>query len=94
MSADLAKIRNWNREQQAQRIAELEAALAQRSKQIGVACLKHDLVHSLVCGICFSELTKQRDELLKVVEVARESCHVNFSGGFVAIRDALKELEK
>lgn len=39
-------------------------------------------------------LLDEREKLLKVVEVARESCHVNFSGGFVAIRDALKELEK
>ena len=39
-------------------------------------------------------LLDEREKLLKVVDAAKESCHVNFSGGFVAIRDALKELEK
>jgi hypothetical protein len=43
----------------------LVEALKERLKQIGVACLKHDLIHSLVCGVCHSELKGQRDELVE-----------------------------
>lgn len=41
--------------QQGARIKELEAELQQRAGQIGVACLKHDLTHSLACGHCLAE---------------------------------------
>lgn len=34
---------------------DLYRELQVRSKQLGVACLKHDLVHSLACGACFRE---------------------------------------
>ncbi len=39
-------------------------------------------------------LLTEREKLMKVVDAARVSCSVNFSGGYVAIRDALKELDK
>lgn len=38
-------------------------------------------------------LLTEREKLLKVVEAARASCSMNFSGGYVAIRAALKELD-
>ena len=37
---------------------ELREALAARRKQMGVACMKHDLTHSLACGHCYAELTQ------------------------------------
>lgn len=45
------------------RVKELTEALNQRSKQIGVACDKHDLIHSLVCGVCHSALQVKCDGL-------------------------------
>jgi hypothetical protein len=58
-----------------QRVADLEDSLSVRSKQIGVACLKHDLIHSLKCGRCYSELEeqlatveKERDDLLSTLK--------------------------
>lgn len=36
-------------------------------------------------------LLDERENLLKIAEAAQASCKVNFSGGFVDIRDALKE---
>ncbi len=36
-------------------IALLETELQRRAGQIGVACLKHDLTHSLACGHCLDE---------------------------------------
>jgi hypothetical protein len=39
----------------------LRKALEARNKQLGVACLKHDLTHSLACGHCFAELRKDAD---------------------------------
>lgn len=38
-------------------------------------------------------LLTEREKLLKVVEAARASCSMNFSGGFAAIRSELKELD-
>jgi len=34
----------------------LREELKKRAKQIGVACMKHDLTHSLACGHCHAEL--------------------------------------
>ena len=36
-------------------LADCRKALEVRNKQLGVACMKHDLVHSLACGICLTE---------------------------------------
>lgn len=36
-------------------LADYRKALEVRNKQLGVACMKHDLVHSLACGICLTE---------------------------------------
>ena len=48
------------------RIAELEAELQKRAKQIGVACMTHDLTHSLACGRCLTEAERK-------LAVAREA---------------------
>ena len=45
-------------------IDELKDELKKRSKQIGVACLRHDLTHSLACGRC-SELRDKEVQDLK-----------------------------
>jgi hypothetical protein len=44
-------------------LAAAQEALAARNKQLGVACMKHDLTHSLACGHCFAA----RDESLRYV---------------------------
>ena len=44
-------------------VGRLTAALQVRSKQIGVACLKHDLTHSLACGHCAAESRAEVAEL-------------------------------
>ena len=53
------------------RIAELEAELQKRAKQIGVACMTHDLTHSLACGRCLTEaernLAVAREALKEVI---------------------------
>ena len=45
----------------------LQDALKVRSKQIGVACMKHDLTHRLACGHCYKQL---QDALEQVCEAA------------------------
>jgi hypothetical protein len=37
---------------------ELAEALRVRTKQLGVACMTHDLTHALACGHCFRELAE------------------------------------
>jgi UTP:GlnB (protein PII) uridylyltransferase len=37
------------------RLVEAQASLKERSTQVGVACSKHDLTHSLVCGHCHED---------------------------------------
>lgn len=39
----------------AERAEKAEAALRKQTKQIGVACEKHDLIHALACGYCLRE---------------------------------------
>lgn len=48
-------------------LARVSSALAQRSKQIGIACMKHDLIHALECGLCFRYAISQRDELAEAL---------------------------
>lgn len=43
----------------------LTSELRQRAEQIGVACHKHDLTHSLACGQCMNEL-RAENEVLKI----------------------------
>jgi hypothetical protein len=51
---------------QRQRAEKAEAALRVQTNQIGVACLKHDLIHQLTCGICHreaeAELSRYREK--------------------------------
>jgi len=51
-------------------IEKLKEALRIRSKQIGVACLKHDLTHSLKCGHCYKDLEQQNKRLREALEGA------------------------
>lgn len=48
-------------------IERLKQELKQRANQIGVACLKHDLTHSLACGRCLEDakglIKEMRDAL-------------------------------
>ena len=48
-------------------VARLTAELNARAKQIGVACMKHDLIHALACGYCLREAERQRDELAEAL---------------------------
>jgi len=50
----------------------LKASLAERTQQIGVACSRHDLTHSLACGRCHKELLAERDALRAEMDDARE----------------------
>ena len=34
-----------------------------RAKQIGVACLKHDLTHSLECGRCYRDMKEALENI-------------------------------
>ena len=52
------------------RIAELEAELQKRAKQIGVACMTHDLIHSLACGRCLTEAERKLDVARKAMTKA------------------------
>lgn len=42
---------------------ERDEALAARTKQIGVACMTHDLTHALACGHCYAEALETLREL-------------------------------
>lgn len=44
--------------------ATLREELRKRAKQIGVACMKHDLTHSLACGHCHEELRELVREVI------------------------------
>lgn len=45
-------------------LADYRKALEVRNKQLGVACMKHDLVHSLACGICLTETRDLAEHIL------------------------------
>ena len=36
-------------------VEQMKTELVRRANQVGVACLKHDLTHSLACGHCLEE---------------------------------------
>lgn len=63
-------------------IAELEAEKKIRLTQLSDVTLR------------MRELEAEQEKLLAIAEAAEVSCKVNFSGGFVGIRDALKEWRK
>lgn len=66
--ADMYKaLHDKNEELQAE-AKRLKEALAVRSKQIGVACLKHDLTHALSCGHCHAELSASADKMKEALE--------------------------
>jgi flagellar biosynthesis chaperone FliJ len=56
-----------------QDLKEAKAELIKRNKQLGVACLEHDLVHSLCCGHCLEQAEKQRDKLAELVSTAYDA---------------------
>jgi len=80
------------------RIAELEALLQQRAKQIGVACMKHDLTHSLACGRCLTEAERRlavaREALTNIYQQTQEGAiHALATEALIAIRqDALAQI--
>ena len=56
----------------------LREELEKRAKQLGVACLEHDLTHSLACGRCLAAAEKRAEaaeareaKLSDVVEAAK-----------------------
>jgi uncharacterized coiled-coil protein SlyX len=57
-----------------ERIADLEAELAMRAKQLGVACEKHDLTHALACGRCLHEVAAENEQLRK--DIARRDAQI------------------
>jgi hypothetical protein len=64
---------------------ELREALAARRKQMGVACMKHDLTHSLACGRCYAELVDALQAVLTThsaeaeADMALQNAIANFS---------------
>lgn len=48
---------------------EAREALAARTKQMGVACMKHDLTHALACGYCEKELREALRELVRLKDL-------------------------
>lgn len=52
-------------------LADYRKALEVRNKQLGVACMKHDLVHSLACGICLTETRDLAEHLAILAEQER-----------------------
>jgi hypothetical protein len=74
-------------ERQAAEINDLREALKVRSKQIGVACDKHDLIHAIACGYCFKEQTAL---LKKCYEVLSNERYVS---RYSHVVELLKELE-
>ena len=54
-------------------LADCRKALEVRNKQLGVVCMKHDLVHSLACGICLTE-TRDLAELAEQRRVELGEC--------------------
>ncbi len=68
-------------------IERLKEALQVRSKQIGVACLKHDLTHALACGHCHANAQAEIARLQRVVEVLRDApVHVTKDGVWLNFR--------
>ena len=65
-----------------ERVQELEESLKIRTKQIGVACLKHDLTHSLACGRCFAE----QQALIEVAREALSDAHAAMCGAHNIIK--------
>ncbi len=50
------------------------SALKARSRQIGVACEKHDLIHALECGYCFKEMRERAESSeAKIADLEREN---------------------
>jgi len=50
----IIKTNNKLKESEAE-VERLKAELKTRAKQIGIACMEHDLTHSLACGRCYAE---------------------------------------
>lgn len=61
------------REQQAE-IERLTKELNARARQIGIACHKHDLTHSLECGACAREARAERDAYKKAIIIHNDCC--------------------
>lgn len=69
------------------RIDELGMELAdmteERNHRLGIACTRHDLVHSLACGHCFHEMTAEMDAALNLLAVIhRDGGHHTGDVGF------------
>jgi NADP-dependent 3-hydroxy acid dehydrogenase YdfG len=51
-------------------IRNLTSKLKERATQIGVACLKHDLTHSLACGHCLADAEQRLAEIDRLIRPA------------------------
>lgn len=58
-------------------LRELEQGLNERNKQLGVACDKHDLTHSLACGRCHAELRAENERLMRDLRAANKGAERN-----------------
>lgn len=54
-------------------------ALATRTKQMGVACMEHDLTHSLACGHCYAEALEALRALVGDLDL-RAELHAKLRG--------------
>ena len=54
-------------------------ALATRTKQMGVACMEHDLTHSLACGHCYAEALEALRAFVGDLDLPAES-HAKLRG--------------
>ena len=55
-------------------IERLTKELNARARQIGIACHKHDLTHSLECGACAREARAERDAYKKAIIIHNDCC--------------------
>lgn len=90
MAALIAQL--WDEREQ------ITEALKVRSKQIGVACLKHDLTHALACGHCYAQQDATIQQQREVMRMARGQLQAtNYCGDndsvITALDAALNELQ-
>ena len=65
------------------KVKRLETELKQRSKQIGIACLKHDMTHSLCCGKCFADMQTDNVKLRNAIAALMPFLMEDYDGGIM-----------
>ena len=64
---DLVEEFTWRAARDGQVIRNLTAEIQKRASQIGVACIKHDLTHSLACGHCLADAERKVAEIDRII---------------------------